>query len=123
ELEQLAAFGELLQAHVELETELRLESSGDLHYPAKHRLRAVRFLGLPGQDTLVVPALPAPISASITESSLEVRASAATDGSDAVLVMGDHAFGLPIGQYELVALDLALEARYGHDLRGTLSAL
>jgi hypothetical protein len=119
QLGDLDAFGARLLLRFDLITELALgtaDASGTS--TATHTLGAVRFTGWPGHPALTVPALPPALASGITSSPLSLRIA-----GDARLAAGDHAFGLPLGQYALAALDLALEETYGQDLRGTLALL
>jgi hypothetical protein len=124
ELDQLIAFGSKLQVQVEMLSALSLgapDATGAC--TATHSVRSLRFAGLPDQAAIIVPTLPVSVATGITTSPLSVRLSAGRAGSDALFTAGDHAFGLPIGQYLVAALDASLQQRYGQDLRGTFGLL
>jgi hypothetical protein len=122
QLDAIATTGQSLLLHFELLSDLDLGTSDATGAStATHTLRAVRFNGMPGFGVLTVPALPPALAAGTTLARLPLRLAAA--GNDARLLAGDHAFGLAIGRYAAVALDLALQEAYGQDLRGTLGLL
>ena len=121
QLDQLIAFGSKLQVQVDLLSELALappDPSGTC--TATHTVRGLRFAAFPEQTAITVPTLPAALAPGITESALSVRLTAGRSGTDARFTAGDHAFGLPIGQYMVAALDASLRQRYGKDLRGMI---
>jgi hypothetical protein len=122
ELDALIAAGARLQLQVDVLSDLSFgapDAGGSA--TATHAVRALRLHFLP-ESELTIPVLPAPIAQGITESTLSVRLTAPRRG-DALLTTGDHAFGLPIGQYMVAALDASLRLRYGQDLRGTIGLL
>jgi hypothetical protein len=122
ELDLIIALGTTTLARFELLTDLDLGApDGAGRATATHGLRAVRFAGLPGQMKLTIPKLPPPISAGITEAALDAHVSGTA--AQARLTLSDHAFGLPLGQYAYAGLNLALQQRYGADLKGTLDLL
>jgi hypothetical protein len=124
ELDQLIALGSKLQVQVDVLSALSVgapDATGAC--TATHSVRGLRLAGWPDQAAIVVPTLPAAVANGITISPLSVRLSPGRSGTDARLTTGDHAFGLPIGQYLVAAFDASLEQRYGHDLRGTFGLL
>jgi hypothetical protein len=124
ELDALITLGARLQLSVDVLSELSLgtpDPSGAC--TATHTVQGLRFTALPGQTAITIPTLPAGLSTGITQAPLTVRLSAPRSGSDARFTAGDHAFGLPIGQYMVAALDASLRQRYGQDLRGTFGLL
>src|SRR5205814_3251699 len=124
ELDQLLTAGSKLQVQVDVLSELSLvpaDARGAC--TGTHALRGVRLTAFPELGPITVPALPPSIAPGITEVPLSVRLSAPRAGSDARVLTGDHAFGLPIGRYMVAVLDASLEQRYGQDLRGLLGEL
>jgi hypothetical protein len=124
ELDALIAAGARLQLQVDLLSDLSLSApdpGGTC--AATHTVRALRLTALPDQGAITIPALPAPIASGATEARLAVRLSAPRAHGDALVTAGDHAFGLPIGQYMVAALDASLRQRYGADLRGLLGSM
>jgi hypothetical protein len=123
ELDALITAGANLQLQVDVLSDLSLnapDATGTC--TATHAVRALRLHALPDQTAITIPTIPAPLAQGITESALSVRLTAPRHG-DALFTTSDHAFGLPIGQYMVAALDASLRQRYGHDLRGTVGQL
>jgi len=92
---------------------------------ATHRLEELRYHLDEGATELVVPIVtPAGATPVLTlESVAPTRVTLGTAGEDAHVQIGDHAFGVPYGNYVLAALDQAMNQRYGTDLRGALGLL
>ena len=94
---------------------------------AVHRLETLRWTLYDGTIAVAVPIVeppaPAPQGVLVREATLETTLVAGTRGADADARLGDHSFGLPYGAYALQALDQAMQARYGTDLRGALGRL
>jgi hypothetical protein len=92
---------------------------------ATHRLEELRYRLYGGATEIVVPiAVPAGAVPVLTlETDATARVTRGTAGEDAHLQIGDHAFGLPYGDYVLTALDQAMAQRCGTNLRGALGAL
>jgi len=84
-----------------------------------HRLSGVRF-GWRGDSLLVdTPAL-------LDELTIarDVAGSATFGGGDGVLELGDHAFHLPLGDFAVIGIDLAVQQTFGvEDLRAALGAV
>jgi hypothetical protein len=124
ELDEIIALGEKLQVQVDVLSDLSLgppDAAGMC--TANHAVRGLRFTAFPDQTAITIPTLPATIASGITEAPLQVRLTAGHSGTDARLTAGDHAFGLPIGQYMVAALDASMRQRYGYDLRGALDLM
>jgi hypothetical protein len=123
ELDALITAGARLQVQVDVLSDLSMSAPDPTGTcTATHAVRALRLHALPDQTAITIPTIPAPLAQGITESRLSVRVTAPRRG-DALVTAGDHAFGLPIGQYMVAALDASLRQRYGHDLRGTVGLL
>lgn len=92
---------------------------------ATHRLEELRYHLSGGASEITVPiATPAGEATVLTlETSATARVTRSTAGEDAHLQIGEHAFGVPYGNYVLAALDQVTDQRYGTDLRGALGAL
>jgi hypothetical protein len=120
ELDKIIAIGSLTLVRFDLLTGLDLVAASEGRTAASHVLEGVRFSDLPGIRTLTIPRLPVP---GITDTRPDARIGAPRAGAQALLTLGDHAFGVPIGSYAVVALDLATEQLYGTTLRGALGKL
>jgi hypothetical protein len=92
---------------------------------ATHALEELRYTLYGGTTEITVPigegAAAAPLLTVRTTANGRVTAALANE--DAHLFVGDHAFGVAYGDYVLAALDQAVRARYGTDLRGALGQL
>ncbi|HEY7371830.1 MAG TPA: hypothetical protein VIF57_06595 [Polyangia bacterium] len=126
ELDALTAALETVLARPDVVSQLSLaapDATGAT--TATHRLEELRYHLNDGATEIAVPiATPAGEPMVLTlETSATARVTAGTSGEDAHLQIGDHAFGLPYGDYVLAALDQAMQRRYGSDLRGALGAL
>lgn len=101
-------------AEVQLSSELAIDGT-----TATHRLREVGFSidGLELRyDLGNLEGLPLALEAA-------VAATVVSDGRVTQLTLGRHAFGLPIGQLAMAAIEDVLRLRYGADLRGVLGLL
>jgi hypothetical protein len=93
---------------------------------ATHRLEELRYHLDGGAFEITVPIVTPPGAASsvlTVETGATARVTAGDGGEDAHLDVGDHAFGVPYGDYVLAAVDQVMEQRYGTDLRGALGRL
>jgi len=126
ELDALAAAMQTVLARPDVVSQLSLaapDATGTT--TATHRLEELRYHLYGGATEIAVPiATPAGEAAVLTlETSATARVTRGTAGEDAHLEIGEHAFGVPYGDYVLAALDQAMNQRYGTDLRGALGAL
>jgi hypothetical protein len=128
ELDRLIAETERVLTKFDLASALEIadrDAAG--HAQAVHRLEELRWSLYDGSVNVTVPIddLPASVPATLLsrEATLEATLTAGTAGADADLHLGDHRFGLPYGAYALMAVEKAMQARYGVDLRGGLGRL
>jgi hypothetical protein len=126
ELDALAAALQTVLARPDVVSQLSLpapDATGAT--TATHRLEELRYHLYGGATEIAVPIAPPPGAPTVLtlETSATARVTLGTGGEDAHLQIGDHAFGVPYGDYVLAALDEAMHQRYGADLRGALGAL
>jgi len=99
--------------------DIRLDSELDLAAPSStHHLRAVAFAMAGGEvrfDLAAAEELPLALSVAVAT---QIDASPA----QAQLALGDHAFGFAYGELAYAAIETAVQARYGTDVRGLLAA-
>jgi hypothetical protein len=125
ELEVLVMMLESTLVRFDLLTDLTLPgASVDASPPlAAHDFRGVRYESLGGRLPLVIPRLVDKHTIIDAETRTVARVGAPMGGGDAGLELGDHAFGVPYGQYAWAALDVVSNERYGAPLRPALGKL
>ncbi|MEO8698430.1 MAG: hypothetical protein ABI867_00265 [Kofleriaceae bacterium] len=101
----LAALGEIALTEFAIDSELVID--GDR---ATHRLTAIELSAL--DQTLALDALPASVTTQTATAEL----------AGTRLTVGDHAYGLPFGEYAWRALETACEAQFGAKPRALLGA-
>jgi len=127
ELDALTAAIETVVARPDVASQLSLgvpDATGAT--TATHRLEELRYRLYGGTDEITVPIAPLPGAASsllTVETTATARVTRGLAGEDAHLQVGEHAFGMPYGDFALAALDQAMSHRYGTDLRGALGLL
>jgi hypothetical protein len=90
---------------------------------ATHTLEELRYQ-LYGSEIIVpIAAGAAAGTPLVLETTAVGRVTAPLSAEDAHLQVGDHAFGVDYGRYAMAALDQAVRARFGTDLRGALGQL
>jgi len=126
ELDALAAAIQTVLARPDVISQLQIappDANGAV--TATHALQAVHYRLYDGKTELTVPittpAGSAPVLTLRTTATGRVTGPLATE--DAHLQVGDHAFGVAYGNVALAALDQALRARFGTDLRGALGQI
>jgi hypothetical protein len=126
ELEALAAVIETVLARPDVASTLQIAApDGSGTITATHTLEELRYRLYGGTVEIVVPITDPPGAASLLtlQTAAAGRVTAPVSGGDAHLEVRDHAFGVAYGNYALAALDLAVRARFGTDLRGALGQL
>lgn len=104
---QLAALGEIALTRFAVDSALTIDGAA-----ATHRLARLDFAPAGLDESISLADLPARIGTAST--------TAAWAGG--VLVLGDHRFGIPFGEYAWQALDSVAVARHGAGVRGLLGA-
>jgi hypothetical protein len=107
-LDGIAAAARTTLGSFELDSDLVVDPDAG----SQHQLRTIRFR-VDGN----------PLAFSLPDSELVTATCSSTSQVDGTLTIGAHGFGLAYGEYADRALDAALVARYGTDLRGTLDQL
>jgi len=126
ELDALSAAIQTVLARPDVVSQLSLVAPDDTGATtATHRLEELRYRLYGGATEIAVPiAVPASVAPVLTvETGATARVTRGTAGEDAHLQIGEHAFGVPYGDYVLAALDQAMAQRYGTNLRVALGAL
>jgi hypothetical protein len=126
EVDQLLAMVEQTLIRFDLLTDLQLPGPGDAGAAgplAGHLIRGVRYDFLGGRLPVIVPRLIDKHSLVNAETEMTAAITSPAPASDGALVLGDHAFGLPYGEYALAALNQVTHQRYGAPLRPALGRL
>ena len=82
-----------------------------------HRITGLDFPALGLASTIEVPDL-----GPLTHVEATAWVERDQNGIDADLVLGDHGFGLPYGEYAFAAVEQTMQARYGMSVRESLGA-
>lgn len=92
---------------------------------ATHALEELRYALYGGTTDITVPIGEATAAGPLVtvQTTAGGRVTAPLSSEDAHLFVGDHAFGVAYGDSVLAALDQAVRARFGTDLRGALGQL
>ena len=90
---------------------------------ATHTLEELRYQLYGGEIIVPIAAGAAAGTPLVLETTAVGRVTAPLSAEDAHLQVGDHAFGVDYGRYAMAALDQAVRARFGTDLRGALGQL
>jgi hypothetical protein len=127
ELDLLLGMADTTLVRFDLLTDLSLRegtapAGSEAPSTAVHAFRGIRYDFLGGRLPVEVLRFVDERTPIVTETELPARITAAGAG-DARLELGDHAFGVPYGQYAFAALDRAASERYGVPLRGALGQL
>jgi hypothetical protein len=119
ELDQLLSIVESTLVRFDLLTDLQLTAAP----AAQHLIRGVRYDFLGGRLPVVVPRLVDQHSPINAETELVATITNPAPSGDGALSLGDHAFGVPYGEYALAALNAVSHQRYGAPLRPALGRL
>lgn len=99
-------------------SELQLDAlDADGAVTVNHRIRGFRFPALGLEQTVPVPSL-----GPLTDTQATAWVERAEGNADAHLVVGEHDFGVPYGQYAFAAVDMFVQERYGMNIRDSLGA-
>jgi hypothetical protein len=124
ELDVLLTLADEALVRFHLLTDLTLPSRGAAGVPlARHGLRGIRYDFLGGRLPVEIPRFVAEHTGIVSETEAPVGLVAPGAASDGTVELGDHAFGVPFGQYAFAALDLVSNQRYGASLRPALGRL
>jgi hypothetical protein len=108
-LDQVLAVTDHVIGEIDLTSELTVAGT-----TSTHQLETIRF-GASTVDITVPLDAVADLPVALTDTTVTV--------SDGQLAVGDHFFGVPIGEYAWIAFEQALVATTGQDARGTLAAI
>ena len=116
-IDEVLGVARIVLTQFEITSELDLAAPGsDGTIAATHRL--VTFHLPTGAGTLDVDVSPVPdLTSTTADAWLE------SENGSRQLVVGEHTFGVPYGEYAFAAFESVLQDRYGADLRGTLGLL
>jgi hypothetical protein len=124
ELAVLAELADVSLLRFHLLTDLTLPARGAAGVPlAVHGFRGLRYEFLEGRLPVEVLRFADQHTGLVTETEAPTTIVTPAAASDGTVELGDHAFGLPFGQYAFAALDLASNQRYGAPLRPALGKL
>ena len=124
ELDALAAAIQTVVARPDVVSRLQIDPADAAGATmATHTLEALRYQLYGGEIIVPIAAGAAAGTPLVLETTAVGRVTAPLSTEDAHLQVGDHAFGLDYGGYALAALDQAVRARFGTDLRGALGLL
>jgi hypothetical protein len=124
EIDVLVALSEATLFRFDLLTDMTLPApSSAPGSMAVHTLRGLEFDLLDGRMSVEIPRLVEKHTLARAETQATARIVAPTRGGDADLELGDHAFGIPYGEYALAALDAASVKRWGLPFRPAVGKL
>jgi hypothetical protein len=109
-LDQVIDAATTVVSDIDVDSELVLRGA-----TARHTITALRF----GSDTRFVT-VPVNALAPVFDFEATTTAHVSTSGSQASLDIGDHVFGLPVGEYAWIALETIIIENAGTGLRGVL---
>jgi hypothetical protein len=126
ELDALAAALQTVVARPDIVSALQVDSpDANGAITATHALEKLHYTLYGGTTEITVPISDAAAAGPLVtlRTMADGRVTAPLSNEDAHIQIGDHAFGIGYGSYALAALDQALRARFGTDLRGALGQL
>lgn len=125
ELEELVAMMEQALLRFDLLTDLTLPVAGAAATPplAAHDFRGIKYEFLGGRLPVFIPRLVDKHTPVNAQTQTVATVAAASAGGDAALELGDHAFGVPYGEYVWAGLNQVTHQRYGAPLRPALGKL
>ena len=126
ELDALATALETVVARPDVVSRLQIDPADATGATtATHTLEELRYQLYGGTTEITVPIVASAAAGTplVLQTTAVGRVTAPLSAEDAHLQVGYYAFGVDYGGYALAALDQAVRARYGTDLRGALGQL